>query len=312
MKVKEYGEFDVAEDRSQYIGGSDIPVIMGISTFKRRFDLLLEKAGLQENPFKGNRYTEYGHTMEPIIRNHINQKYGIQFIPNRVIEGDIRYHSDGYSDERNCVLEVKTTSDIHSSVYSYKSYLVQLAKGMEMNEAANGILAVYHRPEDFSTDFDPERLQIFFVYQHEVEYIQKKVNEEVDKFRVDLSLLKENPLLSEQDFLPADTSLVTVANKVIAFENQLAELKDIEQQCKEAKKQLFLEMVKHGVDSWVLPNGTKITQVKETPATTKMVTEFDTEAFKADNPTMYQRYVHEVEKHISGKSGYVRITVPKG
>ena len=33
----------VAKDRHKYIGGSDIPIIMGISPFKSRYDLLLEK-----------------------------------------------------------------------------------------------------------------------------------------------------------------------------------------------------------------------------------------------------------------------------
>ena len=30
----EYGEFDVSIDRDKYIGGSDLPVICGISKFK--------------------------------------------------------------------------------------------------------------------------------------------------------------------------------------------------------------------------------------------------------------------------------------
>lgn len=34
----------VKQDRDKYIGGSDIPVIMNLSPYKTRFDLLLEKA----------------------------------------------------------------------------------------------------------------------------------------------------------------------------------------------------------------------------------------------------------------------------
>ena len=65
----------VTVDRDKYIGGSDIPIIMGISSFKTRFDLLLEKAGIKENDFAGNKYTEYGNVMEPKIRNFINEKF---------------------------------------------------------------------------------------------------------------------------------------------------------------------------------------------------------------------------------------------
>ena len=58
----------VKQDRDKYIGGSDIPVIMNLSPFKSRFDLLLEKAGYKEDTFEGNVYTEYGNKLEPKIR----------------------------------------------------------------------------------------------------------------------------------------------------------------------------------------------------------------------------------------------------
>ena len=101
----EYGEFDVSIDRDKYIGGSDIPAVLGISKFTTRWQLLLEKAGLAERPFAGNRYTEYGHIIEPQIRDYINLVRQTNFVPNRVINGDIRYHSDGFNGE--AVLEVK-------------------------------------------------------------------------------------------------------------------------------------------------------------------------------------------------------------
>ena len=61
-------QISVKENRDLYIGGSDIPKIMGISTFQTRWELLQEKAGLLENSFEGNSYTEYGNKMEPKIR----------------------------------------------------------------------------------------------------------------------------------------------------------------------------------------------------------------------------------------------------
>lgn len=303
----EYGEFDVSIDRDKYIGGSDIPVILGISKFKTRWQLLLEKAGLEESTFSGNRFTLYGHVIEPQIRKHINLTYNTQFVPNRVIDGDIRCHTDGFNGE--CVLEIKSTSDIHPTVEGYKVYLVQLVKYMEENKVQRGILAVYERPEDMNPVFDPKRLQVFEITMEDYRNLLNHVNKEIDRFRTDLERLKENPLLSEQDFLPAG-SLATLADKVAQFENQLAALKEIDNQCKEAKKQLYMEMVKRGVKSWAMPNGTKITRVDEVPAKTKMVAEFDSEALKADNPAMYQKYLREVEKKTAGKAGYVRITIP--
>jgi hypothetical protein len=310
MKVKEalYGEFDVSQDRDKYIGGSDIPAILGISKFTTRWQLLLEKAGLEERPFSGNRYTEYGHIIEPQIREYINLTYNTNFVPNRVINGDIRYHSDGFDGFR--VLEVKSTSDIHPTVDGYKSYLVQLLKGMEENEVTEGILAVYDRPEDLNPVFDPKRLQVFEVSMDDYHTLITHVDREIEKFLSDLARLKENPLLSEQDFLPAG-SLAVLADKVAKFETQLASLKEIENQCKEAKKQLFNEMVKRGVKSWTMPNGTKITRVDDVPASTKTVVVFDEERFKQEHKAMYMKFCEAVDKKIPGKAGYVRITIPK-
>lgn len=303
----EYGEFDVSIDIDKYIGGSDIPVILGISKFKSRWQLLLEKAGLEESSFTGNRFTEYGHYIEPFIRDHINLTFNTQFIPNRVIDGDIRCHTDGFNGE--CVLEIKSTSDIHSTVDGYKVYLVQLVKYMEENEVQRGILAVYDRPEDMNPAFDAKRLQVFEIVLDDYLNLLNHVNKELDKFRADLERLKENPLLTEQDFLPAG-NLVTLADKVAKLENQLAALKEIENQCKEAKKALYNEMLNRKVKSWTMPNGTKLTMVMETPPGTKTVTEFDTEAFKADCPGIYQKYMKTVEKKTNGKAGYVKITIP--
>ena len=312
MKVKdalcvEYGEFDVSQDRDKYIGGSDLPVICGISKFKSRYQLLLEKAGLAEDTFGGNRYTEYGHYIEPFIRDHINLTYNTQFVPNRVINGDIRCHTDGFNGA--CVLEIKSTSDIYSTVDGYKVYLVQLVKYMEQNEVEKGILAVYERPENLSREFDAKRLQVFEIRSEDYRTLLDYVNREIDKFRNDLARLKENPLLSEQDFLPVSPGMVTLTNKILAFEKQLSDMKDIENQLKEAKKQLYSEMLKHGVKSWELPNGTKLSRVDEVPGKTKTVTEFDSESFKTDNPGLFQKYLRKVEKQTNGRAGYVRLTV---
>ena len=301
-------EFNVCEQREQFIGGSDIACIMGISPFKSRWKLLQEKAGLIPIEGFSSRYTLYGHTIEPLIRDYINRKRKKKFEPNRVINGDIRCHTDGFNGV--CVLEIKSTSHIFPTVDEYKVYLVQLVKYMEENHVKKGILAVYHRPEDFSTDFDPERLQVFEIDMKDYKALLAEVNEEIDRFRFDLARLRANPLLTEQDFF-ASESLVTLSNKVIAFENQIAAMKAVEEQLKQAKQALFDEMEKHDVKSWTTPNGTKITRVDSTPSTTKTVTEFDTAAFKEENPALYEMYLHDVEKKTAGRSGYVKITLPQ-
>ena len=302
----QYGEFDVSVDRDKYIGGSDLPVICGISKFKTRWQLMLEKAGLAKETFTGNRYTEYGHIMEPKIRDYINLTYSTKFVPNRVINNDLRCHTDGFNGE--CVLEIKTTSEIHSTVDSYKSYLVQLVKYMEQNEVEHGLLAVYARPQNLDTEFDYERLQTFKVELKDYRNLLDYVNKEINRFRDDLSRLKDNPLLSESDFIPASTSMVTLANQIANFEQQLSAMKEVEEKLKEAKQQLYAQMLKHNVKNCSLPNGMKVVRVDEVPGGMKKVKEFDMNRFKDEYPMLYNKYHTEIEKRFNGRSGYVRIT----
>lgn len=302
----QYGEFDVSQDRSQYIGGSDIPVICGISKFKTRYQLLLEKAGLAEDEFEGNRYTRFGHYIEPFIRDHINLTYNTNFQPYRVVNGDIRCHTDGFNGE--CVLEIKSTSDIYSTVDGYKTYLVQLVKYMEQCEVEKGILAVYERPDYLKSDFDATRLQVFEISLEDHRMLLDYVNRQINRFRADLERLKSNPLLSESDFLPVSSDMVTLANQIVKFEKELVAMQDIERKVKEAKKQLYQQMLKHNVKTCNLPNGTKISRVDEVPSKSRMVAEFDAERFKASHPELYHSFTVQVDKPTKGRSGYVRIT----
>lgn len=293
----------VTIDRDKYIGGSDIPIIMGISPFKSRYDLLLEKAGLKENDFEGNAYTEYGNVLEPKIREYINTTYDKEFVEGKHYNGDIRIHTDG--EDKDCILEIKTTSQIHENVDDYKVYLVQLLFYMQETKRKIGYLAVYERPSNFDENFDKDRLKVYGIDIGDYQDLLEQINKTVDQFRIDLEKLKENPLLSEEDLLPVD--LTELSNKVVALENQIAEMKKIEAQAKDLKEQLKTAMEKAGTKTWETPNGTKITLVPD--GEDKVVRKFNEKLFKDNNLDLWDEYSEEVVQ--KGKSGYVRITLPK-
>ena len=313
----------VHENRNRYIGGSDIPVIMGISQFKTRYELLQEKAGIKEDTFTGNVYTEYGSVMEGVIREHINSSnmvYGeAPFYEDKFVqeaEGNepigIRCHCDGIN--ASTVLEIKTTSEIHEDVNDYKYYLVQLLFYMIYFERRYGMLAVYERPEDMSTEFDMRRLQVFRIDRVDYKDLIFEIGAEVFKFMKDLRDIKENPFLEEEDFLPKE--LVGIAEQVVALEAQLADLKKVEKQVKDFKAQLKAEMEKHEVKKWRTPNNILITLVADTADTVETVDELDLEAMKQDMPELWKPftdggYIKPVEKIKKGRTGYVKITLPK-
>lgn len=301
---------NVTEDRELYIGGSDAPVIMNLSPFKTRWELLQEKAGIKEPDFTGNKYTEYGNIMEPKIREYVNGKLLADFIEDKTIDGDLRYHADGHDLGTNQMLEIKTTSHVSENINGYKHYLVQLLLGMKMNKSETGWLAVYERPEDFDEEFNKERLCLFKVEFSEYTELVKEIDYYIQAFREDLAKLRENPFLTEEELMPNE--LVELANKVVAFEDQLTEYKRIENECKKFKENLKLTMELYGLKSWKTNSGHTITLVPDGEDKEEMVLDMD--SLKSDLPELFKPAFdggYMVTRIKKGRAGYVRITQPK-
>lgn len=304
----------VKQDREKYIGGSDIPIIMNLSPFKTRYHLLLEKAGLREDTFEGNVFTEYGNVLEGSIRDYINKSFSKNFrfkegkhiLENKDLPLGLRVHTDG--ENQTIVLEVKTTSKIYEDVNEYKAYLVQLLFNMVVSAKTSGLLAVYERPDDLSEEFDPERLHRYTIERFQYEDLIAEIFEEVGKFQEDLLKVKENPFISESDLLPAEIPEIT--SQILAFEYQLAQMKEIERKIKEQKSRLYNAMESANVKTWNTPNGYKITRVD--PTADKQIKEsfFDEKALEKEDPEVYKKYLKEKNVIKSGRSGYVKITAP--
>ena len=292
---------NVTIDRNKYIGGSDIPIILGISSFKTRWQLLQEKAGIAENTFSGNIYTEYGNVMEEKIRAYVNQESGKNFVEDMVIDGNLRGHLDGWNEETKEVLEIKTTSGIKDSLEEYEVYLVQMYFYMKLKGTDKGILAVYRRPEDFDEEFNP-----FNIVTYEVRLDNDKlktIESEIEKFCTELEELKKNPFTTQEDLLPQ--SLVEASMKVIALENKLSAMKELEKELKNYKDSLKAAMEQNNIKSWTTPNGIKITLVPD--GEDKTEDKFDEKAFKAENGELYEKYLVATVK--KGRKGYVRVTL---
>ena len=295
----------VTTERWRWIGGSDMPAIMGISPFKTRFQLLQEKAQIVEPDFTGNVYTEYGNKLEPHIRDYVNETLNRNFAPDVLINGDFRFNFDGLDKEHNEILEVKTTSQIHEKLDDYKTYLVQLLPYMRSVGAEKGYLAVYERPEDFDETFNPLRLTTYEVLIGDYSDLLQEIDTQVEMFKRDLKKLRENPFITEEELQP--TEVVETANKVLVLEQQLESMKQLEKELKSAKAELKRLMQENGVKKWITPNGTKITLVPDGEDT--VISAFNEKKFAEEKPDIYAEYLEDKLK--AGRAGYVRVTLPK-
>lgn len=103
--------------------------------------------------------------------------------------------------------------------------------------------------------------------------------------------------------------LTTLATRLAALEYRLSTYKKMQEEQKQLKERLYTEMEKHGVKSWEMPDGTKITKVDGAPETEREVEVFDEHLLKAEAPDIYAMYTHREIKKDKGRKGYVRITL---
>lgn len=320
----------VTEDRNLYIGGSDIPAILGISRFTTRWELLQYKAGIKENTFTGNIYTEYGNTMEPKIRDWVNETWDCHFEETKIVMDDsevlpTRYHADGDDTEEGELLEIKTTSriarkfdavskDIPWDEYQfefYKAYYSQLLYGMWAYGYKIGWLQVYARPDDMSEEFDEQNVFGYRIEMDNHKDFLEEILKEVDLFRQDFIYLKEHPDISESE-LPSRNTLMQKAKGVIKIGGAsvpiswlLANKKEITDTLKSVSQEFLTEMQNHHVKTVEFADlGVKLTYVAKGDDTIEQV--FDEKTFKEDNPDMWRKYL--VEKTKKGKASSVRVT----
>ena len=189
-------EPNVTENRNIYVGGSDVPVILGLSKFKNQFELASEKAGITKSDFKGNEYTAYGHAMEPQIREYINLTTDYNFVETSTVceERGLRSNTDGVDYENKTLLEIKT----HGMVPTIEIYKAQMQLYMFQNDLDQGLLALYHRSQDFNLEFDSDNYDSFYVKRDD-DFI-KNLLHEIELFWKRVEWLESNQGASEYDY----------------------------------------------------------------------------------------------------------------
>lgn len=318
----------VKVNRNHYIGGSDIPAIMGISPFKSRYELLRQKADLVDDEFKGNKYTEFGNILEPQIRDYLNRQWSENFKESRYIKDPFEYdadfdfpircHLDGES--KKSVLEIKTTGEDARDLVegqtdetilrtTFKIYLVQTLFYMMIAGKKVGCIAVYFRPKDLYNEFQPDRLRCFWFNIKEYQDIVEDITNAIKKFITDVQKLKANPFLSEVDFMPMD--LKVIAENLVYFDDVIKQYKKQLDEFELLKAKMLEAMTEHHIESFRTESGMLISAVAGTEPTETIEQVFDVDRFTEEHPKLAKKYTTEKVKLRNGRKGYIRITEPK-
>lgn len=105
------------------IGGSDAPIIMGVSKFKTPFELFLEKTGRKRQPPK-NKAMAHGVANEAKARDAYTLETGNFMPPANVDAGGFLHASlDGYDPETKTILEVKAPWDITDHISAKEGHV---------------------------------------------------------------------------------------------------------------------------------------------------------------------------------------------
>lgn len=106
------------QNRHNYIGGSDVPIILGASKFKQPWDLLLEKTLIKESKFGGSIYSELGNILEPRIQKGLKLVNVDEITYSREYQQvPFECHIDGLNQALDEIQEIKVANQTMEQCY---------------------------------------------------------------------------------------------------------------------------------------------------------------------------------------------------
>jgi putative phage-type endonuclease len=165
------------KDRMLGIGGSDMPIILGLSNYKTPYQLYLEKKGILSTSDEMSQLQYWGNRLEGIIRDEFSDRNNVLIhTPDDTIIHPfydfMRANIDGYIPDWDAVLEVKCSSQFMShewgevgSDHIPMAYLVQVAHYCSVLNAPFAYIAVLigghdYRQYKYTRDFELEKTVI--------------------------------------------------------------------------------------------------------------------------------------------------------
>lgn len=150
------------EQRQKRIGGSEFATVLDINPYKKRIELVLEKAGVIANTFKGNEATRRGEALENDIIAMFEDETGLsvtdeqkEFKYQPALCLELVCHCDGITSD-NSIFEAKTT-DINAKTWKDgipEYYKAQLDFNCALGDKKKAYIAVGYCKENEIVKFE--------------------------------------------------------------------------------------------------------------------------------------------------------------
>lgn len=226
------------KERLKGIGGSDMPIIMGLSSYSTPYQLFLQKTGILSSDSEPTPSQIWGHKLEPVIREEFSRNNNVKIeTPGVITHPDhsfLRGNVDGLIPEWNSVLEIKTSNafmaqywgENGSTIVPY-SYLVQVAHYCAITLSKSAHIAVLlggsdYRELIYHRDLEMEKIlfeKAFDFWEH----VKKNIPPNPTKI-IDLKIL----------FPKHDPDKTIKSNDIVSEE--LQELYDLKKKAKDIKE----------------------------------------------------------------------------
>lgn len=227
--------------RQKRIGGSEFGTVLDINPYKKRIELVLEKAGVIADMFEGNEATRRGEFLENDIIAMFEDETGLT-VTNEQAEFklqpvnclELRCHVDGITSD-DAVFEAKTT-DIKSKTWNNgipEEYKAQLEFNCHLALKNKAYIAVGHCKENEIVKFEwfeykpamslneiIEQCQFFTEDVEKYKKIGLINNGNIIKTKIDNNLIEELNLLKEKvanykkEIKPYEEKIKIIENKL--------------------------------------------------------------------------------------------------
>jgi putative phage-type endonuclease len=148
------------QERMLGIGGSDLPIILGLSNYKTPYQLYLEKTGVVQPDDEMSDFQYWGHKLEDVIRQEFAKRNNVTVeCPDTIthpFHEFLRGNVDGFIPEWNAILEVKCSASWMTSNWGEDGsdvipmqYLVQVAHYCAITNADCAYIAVLIGGNDY-------------------------------------------------------------------------------------------------------------------------------------------------------------------